>query len=78
MNDRQGKIGSPVSPLSEDEKRLHCLVDRRAGFDRRRAYSLSYFANGGIERRKNQDRRHKNDRRRLWEMRGTPCPGASS
>jgi hypothetical protein len=59
--------------LIETEQRENCLVDRRSGFDRRRAYSLIYFANGGIERRQNRDRRKDNDRRRLWEMRGTPC-----
>jgi hypothetical protein len=75
MNDQQGTTRPPDIPLSEDEKRYHCLVDRRAGFDRRRAYSLAYFANGGVERRQGQDRREKNDRRRVWEMRGTPCPG---
>jgi hypothetical protein len=60
--------------LIEDEQRENCLVDRRSGFDRRRAYSLVYFANGGIERRQAGDRRRKtNDRRQFWEMRGTPC-----
>jgi len=59
--------------LIEDEQRENCLVDRRSGFDRRRAYSLVYFANGGIERRQGGDRRMQNERRQLWEMRGTPC-----
>ena len=78
MKDRQRPVGPPVIPVSEDELRHNCLVDRRAGFDRRRAYSLTYFANGGVERRKGQDRRRKNDRRKLWDMRGMPCPGTSS
>jgi hypothetical protein len=59
--------------LKEDEQRENCLVDRRSGFDRRRAYSLVYFANGGIERRQGKDRRQNDDRRQLWEMQGTPC-----
>jgi len=58
----------------QDEQREQCLVDRRSGFDRRQAYSLVYFANGGIERRQGGDRRKESDRRQLWELRGTPCP----
>ena len=72
MNDRQGTI-LPPGPSKDDEKRHHCLIDRRSGFDRRRAYSLAYFANGGIERRQGRDRRGRDERRRTWEMRGTPC-----
>ena len=75
MSDYKKTSGSPDSLLREDEKRHQCLVDRRSGFDRRRAYSLAYFANGGVERRQGHDRRDTNDRRRIWEMRGTPCPG---
>jgi hypothetical protein len=77
VNDHQGTFWPPDIPLSEDEKRGHCLDDRRSGFDRRQVYSLAYFANGGIERRQGGDRRLKDDRRRIWEMRGTPCPGNS-
>ena len=55
MSDHRKTSGPPDSLLSEDEKRHQCLVDRRSGFDRRRAYSLAYFANGGLERR--QERR---------------------
>lgn len=65
------------APLDEDEQRQACLADRRSGFDRRQTYSLVYFANGGIERRQGKDRRKNNDRRQLWEMRGTPCPVTS-
>lgn len=65
------------APLDEEEQRQTCLVDRRSGFDRRRAYSLVYFANGGIERRQGKDRRKDNDRRQAWELRGTPCPATS-
>jgi hypothetical protein len=39
---------------------------------------LAYFANGGIERRQGGDRRNKDERRRIWEMRGTACPGSST
>mgnify|MGYP000008807527 FL=1 len=71
MSDRR-TIWPPDSDI-EDEKRHVCLIDRRSGFDRRRSYSLAYFANGGRERRSGLDRRHTDDRRRYWEMRGTPC-----
>jgi hypothetical protein len=72
VNDRRETIWPPDVD-AEDEKRHVCLVDRRSGFDRRRAYSLTYFANGGRERRSGVDRRGSDDRRRYWEMRGTPC-----
>ena len=72
MDKRQGTIWPP-GPPTDGEKRHHCLIDRRSGFDRRRAYSLAYFANGGVERRQGGDRRKDDDRRRIWEMRGTPC-----
>jgi hypothetical protein len=29
----------------------------RAGYDRRKAYKLGYFVNGGMERRSGRDRR---------------------
>ncbi len=31
----------------------HRPVDRRSGEDRRQVYSIDYFLNGGVERRKN-------------------------
>jgi hypothetical protein len=65
-------------PVSEDEQRQNCLVDRRSGFDRRRTYSLDYFANGGIERRRGGDRREHHERRGLWQMQGMPCSVTSS
>ena len=77
MNDHREPQWPLDVDLKEDEQRANCLVDRRSGFDRRRAYSLVYFANGGIERRQGGDRRTANDRRRFWEMRGTPCSAPS-
>jgi len=43
-------------------------IDRRAGTDRRRRYSLQYFLDGGVERRQaGRDRRSDNpERRRGW------------
>lgn len=38
-------------------------LDRRCGDDRREAYELGYFAQGGIERRKGMERRQKDERR---------------
>jgi hypothetical protein len=77
VNDHRGTQWPLDGDLIEDEQRENCLVDRRSGFDRRRAYSLAYFANGGIERRQGGDRRRESDRRRFWEMQGTPCPVGS-
>ena len=41
--------------------------DRRSEVDRRKAYKLGYFLEGGTERRKNgKDRRHQDERRKDW------------
>jgi hypothetical protein len=52
--------------LLVDERRS--LLDRRSGEDRRKAYSLDYFINGGRERRKRTERRRRNERRSDWKM----------
>ena len=41
-------------------------IDRRSVADRRVAYDLDYFQNGGIERRKVKDRRSQAERRDGW------------
>ena len=46
------------------------LLDRRSGEDRRKAYSLDYFLNGGIERRKGLERRGSEERRKDWKRVG--------
>ena len=38
-------------------------VDRRSGEERRQAYDSDYFENGGLDRRKNDDRRQTAERR---------------
>jgi len=54
MSDRQTlkdrRIGDP-------------FLDRRCGDDRREAYELGYFAQGGIERRRGVESRTKDERR---------------
>jgi len=47
------------------EKRRSC-IDRRSGIDRRRAYSLDYLLNGGVERRGWKERRSQVERRQDW------------
>ncbi len=42
------------------------LLDRRGDRDRRQAYSLDYFLNGGTERRTYGDRRVSEERRAGW------------
>ena len=51
-----------------DPKGDRTVEDRRSGKDRRRAYDLDYFINGGTERRKEvRDRRLPfKERRRGW------------
>ena len=47
----------------KDKRTSDPFVDRRSGEDRRVAYDLNYFSNGGIERRKGTDRRQQDERR---------------
>ncbi|MGE5840976.1 MAG: hypothetical protein ACM335_01780 [Deltaproteobacteria bacterium] len=39
-------------------------IDRRSGSDRRKAYHVGYFVNGGVERRSGRERRSGKDRRK--------------
>ena len=39
------------------------FLDRRSGEDRREAYDLDYFLNGGAERREARERRDRHERR---------------
>jgi len=39
------------------------FLDRRSGDDRREAYDLDYFRDGGTERREKNERRHPRERR---------------
>lgn len=41
-------------------------IDRRAGEDRRTVHDLSYFEQGGIERRKREERRVTSENRAGW------------
>jgi len=41
-------------------------MDRRSGEDRRRAYDLDYFSNGGVERRNWKEQRSNVERRVDW------------
>ena len=41
-------------------------MDRRSGDDRRKAYDLDYFLNGGVERRDWKERRSNAERRTGW------------
>ncbi len=45
-------------------------LDRRSGSDRRKAYHLGYFMNGGVERRSGKERRSGTDRRKTGAMSG--------
>jgi hypothetical protein len=47
-----------------DGRKQNCkLFDRRSGDDRRRVYNLDYFEKGGLERRKQNERRRTGERR---------------
>ena len=41
-------------------------IDRRFGEDRRKAYYLDYFLNGGVERRAQKEQRGQVERRVEW------------
>jgi hypothetical protein len=47
-------------------KKERSEVDRRSGRDRREAYDLEYFINGGSERRRFKDRRRLPEMRKGW------------
>ena len=47
----------------KDSRRNDPLEDRRSGEDRRTAYDLDYFQEGGVERRLVPERRSLNERR---------------
>jgi hypothetical protein len=53
---------SESQPL-KDKRIGDPFLDRRSGDDRRRGFDLGYFAQGGIERRKGIECRHKDERR---------------
>jgi predicted Zn finger-like uncharacterized protein len=62
---KQPKIPIGLSDVQHLKKRRirDPFLDRRSGDDRREAYELGYFAQGGIEKRKGVERRHKDERR---------------
>ena len=49
--------------MTEDNKRMSKLMERRSGEDRRKIYSLKYFTDGGKERRSGLERRVASERR---------------
>ena len=42
------------------------VFDRRSGTDRRKAYRLGFFIEGGVERRSGAERRSRDERRQGW------------
>ena len=54
---------------TDKSKKKRSFFDRRSGQDRRKAYNIDYFLEGGVERRNSPtgDRRNgDNDRREDW------------
>jgi len=47
-------------------KRIRSSFDRRSGVDRRKAYTVGYFLEGGMERRSGRERRCMEERRKDW------------
>ena len=47
----------------KDNRKTDPFLDRRSGDDRREAYDLDYFLNGGDERRGGAERRKPDERR---------------
>ena len=48
----------------KEKRKRDPYLDRRSGEDRRQAYDIDYFAEGGIERRKGDHRRQPKERRK--------------
>ena len=53
-----------VKAPSKEKRKKDPYLDRRSGEDRREAYDIDYFADGGAERRREDDRRHPKERRK--------------
>jgi hypothetical protein len=64
------RLYSKPGPLAATRERRRNRFDRRSGEDRRIAYSLDYFINGGEERRRRSERRSPRERRREWRRVG--------
>jgi hypothetical protein len=47
----------------KDDRKIDPFLDRRSGDDRREAYDLDYFHDGGEERREGTERRQSDERR---------------
>jgi hypothetical protein len=59
------KTESPDEVLEPDNNRSRDpFLDRRSGDDRRTKYSLTYFSEGGLERRAYGERRKRRERRK--------------
>jgi len=48
------------------DRKIRLPFDRRCGEDRRKAYKLGFFLEGGAERRSGKERRSGMDRRAGW------------
>jgi hypothetical protein len=54
---------------NKKSKSKRSYFDRRSGQDRRKAYNIDYFLEGGVERRTHPNgerRNHEKDRRKDW------------
>jgi hypothetical protein len=47
-----------IENILKDDRRSDPFLDRRSGEDRREAYDLDYFEDGGVDRRYTKERRH--------------------
>jgi hypothetical protein len=61
----------------QKEERRNTPFDRRSGKDRRKAYKLGYFQEGGTERRSGKEQRSGKDRRSR-EPEAEKAPGHTS
>jgi len=50
-------------PTREEKRKSDPYLDRRSDEDRREAYDLDHFAEGGLERRDEKERRNRKERR---------------
>lgn len=49
---------------TKEKRKKDPYLDRRSGEDRREAYDIDYFADGGAEKRRGDDRRQPKERRK--------------
>jgi hypothetical protein len=66
MNDRLGRNSAQIIKILNDDWEERSPEERRSDKDNRNRQDVSYFKNGGKERRQTKERRQMEERRDGW------------